>query len=210
MRRILISVVSGLLLCVTPALAQEDETKDSNRAAWQHRWALQFAVTNATLQSFNGATISLRRHFGQGSAMRLGVTLGPVTFAEYATEGPNGNRSEESNGQAAGLELEYIGYLGPKSNVSPHLLIGAGTSVSRAETEDAYYSRWWNASVTAGFGVEWFVHRRVAISGEYVAGMVYSDGYTDSYYNGQYSYRTDVQRLEFGNSKVRMGVAVSL
>jgi hypothetical protein len=142
--------------------------------------------------------------------MRLGLTLGPVTFSEYEREYPSDAQVEEGNRQAAGLDIEYIGYLGPGSNVSPHLLVGAGTTASREEWEGYHYSRYWSASLNAGFGVEWFVHRRVAISGEYIGALEFSDGYSDSYRDGQLESHTSYQHLILGNSRVRMGVAVSL
>jgi opacity protein-like surface antigen len=192
------------------AQAQDKPAPHLNRHYWQHCWAVQFAVSNASLQSFDGATISLRRHFGQGSALRLGLTMGPVVFNEYQYESGSSQRTQESNNQAAGFELEYIGYLGPGTNVSPHLTIGAGTGVTRSEVEDRFYSRSWNVSLVAGFGVEWFVHHRVAVSGEYTAGLTYSDGFEDYYYGGNPPDHAEHQSLQLGGSKVRMGVAVSL
>ncbi len=36
----------------------------------------------------------------------------------------------------------------------------------------------------AGFGVEWFVHHRVAVSGEYIARLQYTDPFEDYYCSG--------------------------
>jgi len=78
MRRLSIALAALSALWASPVLGQATSAKHSNREEWQQCWALQFAVTNATLQSFDGATLALRRHFGEGSALRLGFTIAEV------------------------------------------------------------------------------------------------------------------------------------
>ena len=201
------------LLCIvwaSTASAQATGAPRINRQYWQHCWALQFGVSGAALQNFDGLGISLRRHFGQGSALRLGVSLGPFEFNESQSEQGPYVRSDEGSFQSGGFELEYLGYLGPHSNVTPFLSFGAGTGATRREVEDRLYARSWNVSLSAGFGVEWFVHQRVGVSGEYTASAQYVDQFQDVYFNSAPPQHMSTQTLLFGNSKVRMGVAVSL
>jgi opacity protein-like surface antigen len=208
MRRLSIALAALSALWASPVFGQAT-ARHTNREEWEQCWALQFAVTNATLQSFDGATLAVRRHFSEGSALRLGLTVGDISFSEQRTEDTSASTSDKLNQQTLGVDIGYVGYLGMTTNVTPFLLVGAGVAGHRSEFEDDRLLRVWNADFTLAFGVEWFVHRRVAVSGEYAASLFYQHEQTDNLTSPTPD-RTITESVGVGHGRVRMGIAVSL
>ena len=87
----LVRAVVAMMLLVTlsffnaPAFAADNTDSEKQNSLVAGSWSLQFRITdNFQLSSFQGATISAKRHFSEGRAIRFGMSLnGSVTDKEY-------------------------------------------------------------------------------------------------------------------------------
>src|SRR5262245_4253663 len=121
----------------TGALAQADRVNSLEDGAW----ALQFGIGgNFTLHKFTGATISVKKHYSDRSAVRVGATLTALSAdfdAETASNDSLFSDIESENGRdtyGIALGLEWVRYLRPEARWS--FFAGLGPSVSFAHGTD--------------------------------------------------------------------------
>ena len=173
-------VIALLLLGVADAPAQEMERPHSLDA---DAWALQFGVgENFTLQSLLGSTVSLKKHMSPARAWQVGVTVNAhVSFAE------SGRSSSSSTLDREELDItaHYLSYplldRDPREALQLYLGVGPRLQFTRhAQRQEpsngpAYTdtSVNWSLGVSGLVGAEWFVHRRISVSGAYRAALSY-------------------------------------
>jgi hypothetical protein len=149
-----------------PVLAQNNSLRDG-------AWALQFAVDdNFMLESFQGATISAKHHYSDATALRYGLTL---DFLSETDEG-----GDDENELSVALATQYLMYptVDRGRNDRVHLFWGFGPEVAFMRTENETTEatdRTWRGAVTVLVGGEWFVHRRVSLTGEYSTSLFYAN-----------------------------------
>ena len=213
MRRVLFKVLLtafGLTAAAANVFAQDSTSISANRLNWNGRWAMQFAVTDLQLTSFNGATLSLRKHLGLRPAVRLGLGVHDISREEFQAPGSS-SPTAEFNTLSMSLSLEYMHYLNLASPVNAFFSLGPGGGYLWRNTDSGagwIEDRNWNVSLGLGLGVEWFVHRQISISGEYRSMFFYEDRTRTSQSSSGLGNTSSATNYGFGSSGVRAGIAI--
>ncbi len=160
--------------------AQTEESK-TNNSLKDGAWALQFQIgSNFTLSSFQGKTISVKKHYSNFAAVRVGIT-GESQFTTEkrfysdtarATEWDGGG----NNSQFISLIGQYLFYPNPEARVN--VFFGGGPILSFSRTFQntdyvsdsqyrAYESNQWGAGAIGVLGVECFVLSELSLHAEY-------------------------------------------
>jgi hypothetical protein len=162
-------------------------------------WALQFGIgSNFTLNAFNGATISVKKHLSDRSAVRVGITVSALSSDSdvlIASSQDTLLRAAESGRDTYGasLGLEWVRYFRPEARWS--FFAGLGPSVSFAHNAFTDKSvnetivrddktKLWGFGVNGLFGGEWFATRVIGIHAEYRIGAGYSETSEDGITRG--------------------------
>ncbi len=196
----------------TPAAAAAEETKTDARpnSLYPGSWSLQFQITeDIGLKPFNGMIFSVKRHFSERSALRLGFRFdidwndAEGSGTRETSSGPNDTReeSEDSDYEKITIDLSYLRYVRPGSYVN--FFWGAGPlvsfsrssqteveSLSSESREQNRYSRSWSVGALGLIGVEWFLQEHFSFHAEYRASFSYSEGYTETNSSTTFSSRT--------------------
>lgn len=154
------------------AKAQDGELPHSLR---DDVWALQFGLSGDNLSAFSGGVISAKHHYADGRALRYGLNM----HGDYRNSDDGGQRHDVH----ILLTTQYVIY--PTLNDDPagtiQLFYGAGPDVgihsNRRSMNDQSASDWsLSIGASAAIGAEWFVKRRISISGEYRPRLTFSYG----------------------------------
>ncbi len=200
-------------------------------------WSLQFGVLgDYQLSSFGGLMFSLKRHYSERSAIRLGLDF-RVTSKDTDFDRDSGYeddlcyyRAEDGDGFTAfGVTAQYLFY--PSPTKSANLFLGIGPSISYSKkksdfdswdscTEDSVTdSRWTktyslHSGIRGALGFEWFVAENVGLLAEYGVRLiyVYSENETRSDRTTSIRRETHDKRISremvFSYDAVRVGLSV--
>jgi len=201
----------------TGAFAQTDRVNSLQDGAW----ALQFGIGgNFTLNTFNGATISVKKHFSDRSAVRAGVTLtaqSSDSHTEVAFEDTVNSIVAQSDRDTYGvsLGLEWVRYLRPEARWSFFAGLGPSISFSHStntdESSDRSFvrtdrSNLWGFGVNGLFGGEWFATKVIGIHAEYRMGAGYNK-VSDDTDNSDFHVHREGKSWSLSPGFVRMGLS---
>ncbi|UCG53342.1 MAG: hypothetical protein JSW58_07255 [Candidatus Latescibacterota bacterium] len=176
----------AIVALVVPANSQSlDEPPKQQPALRAGAWALQFQVNdNFSLDAFQGAVLSVKRHRSDRSAFRAGLGMGfgiaDVNSTVSQNDSVANTENRDESRQFVRLDLQYIRYSNPGSPVK--LLFGGGplVSFSNADTEAAREigsvrseSTSWATGISGLVGVEWFAASRISLHAEYGVELLY-------------------------------------
>lgn len=144
--------------------ASSDENEEHNFLK-KGKWALQFAIDeNFTLINFDGATLSIKRHFSKRTALRFSFN---GSYFKYENDT---NNSMYSKQVAAGFNLIFIYYLNPNEEFNIYGYAGGQYSYRYNSSAGLYdFSNRTSSSAgpVLGAGAEYFVFRRLSLFAEY-------------------------------------------
>jgi len=218
----IIALVFGVVMLIGPTVYGQANPLP------EHGWALQFAIDrDFDLNSFQGSTLSIKKHTSAKAAWRLGVSVDWRTGDIDETRTIIGNGVEyqdvDYSGFDLGINLQRVFYVNLQSPIKPYIGVGStgGISFSHTYTEphneyvsnytDHYKSRGWNAGLTGVFGVEWMPHVSIGLFAEYKTRIYFEYHKTKSYY---YQYQTVryieeiTKRARLTSESVKLGLAV--
>jgi hypothetical protein len=172
-------------------LSAQDKAEPRENSLQEGAWALQFAIDrDFQLRSFQGATISLKKHRSDGSAWRLGLGLALDfdTGEDFSTSGSGYTADSDANSQAISLVIQKIIYTAPDAPMNFFYGYGPTSSYSHSsstrtiiypssgtnfqEKEKTRHS--FSAGISGAVGVEWFPTRSISILAEYGTAMTFS------------------------------------
>jgi hypothetical protein len=212
---------STLSFLTAPVFAADNTDSEIQNSLAPGSWSLQFRITdNFQLSSFQGATISAKRHFSEGRALRFGISLsGSVTDKEYRTtdQSSDSTTSEvvigaDENQQYLRFDAQYLIYPSPMKKLN--LFFGAGPlfELSRSEVsifDQERVNKIWSIGLTTLLGVEWFATKRISILSEYASTLSYDFQSSESTHSDGKSKNVDeVQTLSFSYTSVKFGLSV--
>jgi len=165
------------MLTAGMAVAQEDERANSLEAG---AWALMFGIdSDFTLEPFEGGSLSLKRHFSDRSAVRVGIDLSLSSNENTVTN--TFDRTTTSDAYSFRLEGLYQRYTSPGRTINFYWGAGAfgGYSDRTSEaTADSTLNRSdtssYSLGATGALGVEFFAARSIGIHAEYRASVGYN------------------------------------
>jgi hypothetical protein len=203
-------------------LAAQDSLSVIGKYIEGHPWAMDFGITsNLTLNTFQGATISIGRfvsdhqkyRLGLSTSMRLnsgdqnGNTLNADTLSSF------NNGSNDDNSYSVSLSFQYLTYATPNNRTSIFFGLGPtigiswskqsnnSSSTSVYNSEDIYNrsssSNGYSAGILGSCGVEWFFSEHISIHAEYGLAFQYSKSTNDSDVYEKYVY----QNTTYNNNK---------
>jgi hypothetical protein len=172
-------------------LSAQDKVDPRKNSLQEGTWALQFTIDrDFQLSSFQGATISLKKHRSDGSAWRLGLGLALAfdRFEEFSLSKSIGKRDTDENSQAINIIIQKIVYLDPDASINFFYGYGPKASYSHSNSkrtdttpppsiasskrEIALHS--FSAGISGVVGVEWFATESISILAEYGTILAYS------------------------------------
>lgn len=185
-------------------------------------WAVQFGIENDfQLSSFQEATVSVKRQFEGGYAIRFGLS-GTLDsrgdeYAQFDSTGPlPGAMRGSYNSQYVSIASQYLSYSNPDGDFN--FFWGAGPKISferfksNSSSETTKQTGWWFGG-TAVLGVEWFAAESFSIHAEYSASLMYATSKRTTEFltssNGSYSERKTTT-WRFAADCVVFGVSVYL
>lgn len=166
--------------------AQTEESK-ANNSLKDGAWALQFQIgSNFTLNSFQGAVISAKRHYSDCIAVRVGVS-GSLEFGNSKYNLSDTTRTmalgENSfNTQSISLVGQYLVYPSPDARINVFFGGGPVFTFSRRyndsksislEHYQVFISKGWGVGGVGVFGVEWFASMEFSLHAEYDVSLQY-------------------------------------
>lgn len=191
--------ITLLLICAFAALTASAQTADKQRAnsLVDGAWALQFEIDeDLDLKTFEGTTISLKKHTNDDAAWRLALNLG-FRFDDdehsSTTDGePSGiNRDTEGNQQSIGILVNRIRY--PNPNAEVNFFYGFGPKLAYSHTKYTTTSIWtsstqssesrtstnsFSVGIVGLIGAEWFATKSISLLGEYGSALMVSKSKT--------------------------------
>jgi len=219
--RAIIALVFGVVMLIGPTVYGQANPLP------EHGWALQFAIDrDFDLNSFQGSTLSIKKHTSAKAAWRLGVSVNVEAgdtddFCIYSD-----NESEETDSDNTTIDIDMniqrVFYMHPQSSIKPFLGIGptGGYYYNRQTTEpydtDLYgedynkKSRRWTAGIMGVLGMEWMPHKTIGLFAEYRTKLYYEYGKSKIHRNDytiSYIERT-TKRVRLASESVKMGLAV--
>jgi hypothetical protein len=162
----------------------QDDSVKANNSLKDGAWALQFQISdNFTLRSFQGATISVKKHCTNRSAVRVGIS-GEFSFSaatnfysdtSFASETEAGG----SNNLSYSIVGQYLFY--PNPTASFNFFFGCGPTLSLTRSnytanvseslDRVEKTNRWGLGVAGAVGVEWFVLNELSFHTEYGAAI---------------------------------------
>lgn len=202
-------------------------------------WAYEFGISNATLTSFDGATLSLRRQVSPNAAWRLGLSLSMSSSkTDYDRTASNttqyAKEHNEDGNSSATLSLARLWFPAPESVVRPWYGVGLdfGWSSDRYERTTTYYdsgganlnlqvqsyknrSRGPAFGASAMFGLEWNASERFAVHAQYGQSVSYRRRQTDydeiqTYYGSESRYHREGPTNDWSTSPNSARAGVSV
>jgi hypothetical protein len=212
------------LFCFAPASAAGDGEMEKQNSLVAGSWSLQFRITeNFQLSSFQGATISAKRHFSDGRAIRFGISLsGTFTGEEHRSIDETADSTlveytTDENQQYVRFDVQYMIYPSPTKKLNVFLGVGPLFELSRGETTGL--GQWrlnkiWRFGLSGVLGVEWFATTRISFISEYSSALTYdyltaertyTIGDSDNFRN-----EDERQSLSFSYTSIKFGLSLYL
>ncbi len=212
--------------------AQTDELPktDTKNSLVKGAWALQFQINNNfSLSSFQGSTLSAKRHFSNKKAIRFGASLsGSISEQDQSSITENEIKSDE-NGQGILVNTQYAIFPSPEK--SANLFFGAGpfaqfsrsnristtSSIFLTSTRVKTKATTWAAGISGVLGVEWFATRTISLLAEYNSTFGYnslseSDKTEQKTSTSRYvvvnENKRNIKGLQLGSGFVKFGLSV--
>jgi hypothetical protein len=172
----ILAVGTILLVSVASASALATDSEAAKEALRKGSWSLQFGVgQNFTLTQFQGATISVKRHYSPNSALRAGVT---TNFSHNVQKDLRTKSELDVNQFGMDISLEYLYYFTPGRRVTAFVGSGPRFGLVRRTQEvpkdyvashlaDHLAYKEWSLGANLLFGAEWFVTHGIALFAEY-------------------------------------------
>jgi hypothetical protein len=233
--RFLLVAVWAYGVGVVNSYAQTNEPQKTNaeNSLVKGAWALQFQINNNfSLSSFQGSTLSAKRHFSDKKAVRFGVSLsGSFSDQDQISGAPGtvGPKAElDENSQGIGINTQFVIYPSPDKSVN--FFFGAGpvlqfsrssqtstSSNNSLTTRNKIKFTAWSRGITGILGVEWFAIRNISFIAEYGSTLGYnSTSQTDTVEQktdtSGYIVTNELKRnskgLQLGPGLVKFGVSV--
>ena len=179
--------IISLLVCAGFAITASAGENSLKKGAW----ALQFQVVqNFQLASFQGSTISIKKHTSDGSALRAGVSM---DFSLQDTDGTNTvndtivqSEDSDDNMTSFGFVVQMIKYPNPLAATNLYYGIGPTFAYSHFKdyqviedpidgdirSDDRRRTRWY-AGVSGVVGIEWFPRSDISFLAEYGVSLYY-------------------------------------
>jgi hypothetical protein len=159
-------------------------------------WSLQFGVLgDYQLSSFGGLMFSLKRHYSDRSAIRVGLDFRVTSrdtdydrVSEYEDDLCHYGAEDDDCYTAFGVTAQYIFYPSPTKSANLFLGIGPSMSYSKKKSDSEYWdsctedsirdSRWIDtyslrSGIRGTLGFEWFVAENVGLLAQYGARLEY-------------------------------------
>jgi len=209
------------------AQSEEDQSNSPKNSLQDGSWSLQFQVnSNFTLSSFQGTIFSLKRHFSEHDAVRVGLSLsvftadndqsGSLIRADTLYSGQTGDRSEDSQG--AMINAQYLYYPNPLASINFFFGGGPIYQSNSYHTEDNLGTQFasdgslrtttsisdndsWGVGARALAGAEWFAMRSLSLHAEYGLSAVYVSTTSTSTSHSHYEYASTPIYDDVINSK---------
>jgi hypothetical protein len=176
----ILAVSTILLVSVASASALATDSEAAKEALKKGSWSLQFGVSqNFTLTQFQGATISVKRHYSPNSALRAGIT----TNLSHNVQKDLRTKSEvDVNEFGINVSMEYLHYFTPGRRVTafvgsgPYFGLNLRTQEVPPTGNDGYHLTYkeWSLGANLLFGAEWFVTHGIALFAEYDISLGYA------------------------------------
>ena len=182
-----------------------------------HPWTMDFGIaSNLTLNTFQGATISIGRFTSDYQKYRLGLSTSMRlnsgdqngnSFAADTLSGFNKGNNDD-NSYSVSVTFQYLTYATPSNHTS--IFFGFGptigiswskqsnnsSSTSVSNSEDIYNrsssSNGYSAGILGSCGVEWFFSEHISIHAEYGLAFQYSKSTNDSDVYQKYTYQSTI------------------
>lgn len=185
-------------------------------------WAIQFRILDGfTLSSFDGGSISLKKHWSNVTAVRLGLELN-VDHRNVSDERYSGGEIKltdiDIDRQFIRIECQYMRY--SKRNTPVYVYWGVGPTVSYlCNDSDRISEDGANTTITdkrygvglSGFiGVECFITRNLSVHAEYGYKGEYSWLQKSANSSEGYKVTDEIDQIEFEDRGVWLGVTAYL
>lgn len=179
------------------AQSEESQVTTLSNSLKDGSWAFQFQVNNNfTLGSFQGAIISVKRHYADNKAIRLGIGLNfgvsnnDASSDIFRSDTITGSQMlmESLKNQSMQIIAQYLFYPSPTASIN--IFMGAGPLVQffsrHAESDrvstyaglpDVFTANMientkeWSIGANAIAGAEWFVTNNISFHAEYGASI---------------------------------------
>ncbi|MGB3479311.1 MAG: hypothetical protein WBB67_09135, partial [bacterium] len=194
-------------------------------------WALQFRVVqNFQLASFQGSTISIKRHLSDGTALRAGVSIGFSLLDEEGTDYVNDSITYsddlDDDQISFGFVVQMIKY--PSPSASTNLYYGIGPTFTYSYSKDYRLIRsrgdvspkstdrkrtTWRAGASGVVGIEWFPRSNISFHAEYDLSLYYTQAkYTEDRPGSPPGYKrkseTNTDGFVLDGSNIKLGLSV--
>jgi len=186
-------IVLTILAVVLPAsvsAADQPIPGDNKNPLRPGSWSAQFQISeNFTLNDFQGAMLSVKRHRSARTAYRFGLNLAlevgdndriSSVFEEDSLTSSSevGIKNEQKRVQ---LDFQFLRYSDSESTVKWFWGVGPLVRFTRLDNDQNDYtgrsealSQTWAVGASGLIGVEWFPARAISLHAEYGAEMRYS------------------------------------
>lgn len=221
-----------ILICCLDMTTAHGQTAEAQPAGAKNSlvkgaWALQFQINNNfSLSSFQGSTLSAKRHYSNKKAVRFGISLnGSFSDQDQVSRVPGavGPKNEiDENNQSIGVNTQYAIY--PSPDKSANFFFGAGPFLqfsrsSRTSTSifpnnapsaiNQIKNTAWSTGISGVLGVEWFATRTISLLAEYNSTLGYNSSRQTETSDvfGSWVKRTS-KGLQLGSGFVKFGLSV--
>ena len=211
-----ISIASAILFSVT--IYAQDST------SVRGKYALQFQIaSNFQLASFNGATISGKYTLPDGNALRAGLSISGNNTSTDINQNtnpiynaPENKAKSSTNSYGITLIAQYLFYNPVINDVSFYYGGGPLAGISYKKNNNTVtnsnnyedITNGWTLGVTLVCGVDWFISKRLSISGEYGLVASYSKTIeTNLNATPQWTQQTNYGYQFIGNN-VKLGLSI--
>jgi len=188
--QILLAAAMTMLTAGTNLYSQTEasQTSEVKNSFFKGSKSLQFRITdNFNLASFQGGTLSLKRHKSDKKALRFGLSLsGSVGDQNESSTNQTLKIESDQNGQFIAMNAHYLTYPSPDRAVNLFWGFGPTVSYSRSSvtmrgTDSNGFDSLrktkntsWSAGTSGVVGVEWFASRRIGVLAEYASSLNYA------------------------------------
>ena len=223
---VLFAFLAAIVAIPSAASARENSLKKG-------KWALQFKVNNLiNLSSFQGSTLSIKKHTSDRAAWRLGFTLHFNVRNEstevliYSTNAPGHNDLTDITFR---ISAQKILYVNPQSDINffwgfgplysyRYFLSDSDNNTSDGQFQQRFWreDHTWLLGLTGIIGVEWFATKRISFLAEYETSASYSERsqrvIRRRVTSGNVNYNLDttnkLNEVKLSSSQVKFGLSV--
>ncbi len=223
-------MISRVLLTVLLVAAGPVISSASDNSLKKCAWAMQFEIGDKIdLSSFQGTTISIKKHYSDKTAFRLGLTahveISNSDGTSSVEDDPTNNSEDNHRSYNLAIVIQRIHY--PRPHASANFFWGLGPRADFHYSKETYQDNpvdggaiqsnerkltGWSLGLSGVLGVEWFAEPNVSILAEYGSSALYGNGKstrTFTYVPGvREVYEDSSGSFNFESSSVRFGLSV--